>query len=265
MQSQNRLIIVANEKGGVGKTTLSLAIFDRLALDGTAPFIIQVDRQQRLKAALGGAVLTIESDPKAQRQDPALEIRRFSPILERVELLSKQSSILIDIGAGEAGRFAAWASLVDLQEDIAEWGIPCDILIPYLSEAESIRQASWTADRLRTALPDARICFVENQRDGQISHLHPSSDSATVFAEKLLPWLSDATTSLTIPGIPAGSWRHFESANCRFSDVVVMSTSDAMLCTGLSRAESKIARGDVSQWLLQVFDELNLLFGVVGD
>jgi len=265
MSNQNRLIIVANEKGGVGKTTLSLAIIDKMALDGIAPSVIQVDRQQRLSAALDGAVLTIESDPKAQRQEPTLEIRRFSPILAHVELMANQSSVLIDIGAGEASRFAEWASLVDLEEDIAEWGLRCDVLIPYLSESESIRQASWTADRLRTALPDARISFIENQRDGQIAHLHPGSDAATSFAEKLLPWLSDGAISLTVPGIPAGAWRHFESANCRFSDVVVMSTNDAMLRTGLSRAESKIARGDVSQWLLQVFDELDRLFGMAGD
>jgi cellulose biosynthesis protein BcsQ len=60
-----RAIIVANEKGGVGKSTLALAITDKLAIAGYSPVVVQVDRQKRLSAALGQDVITIASDPKA--------------------------------------------------------------------------------------------------------------------------------------------------------------------------------------------------------
>ena len=261
MYFTKQLIIIASEKGGVGKTTLSLAVYDRLTLEGANPTVIQVDRQRRLSAAIDSDVLTIASDPQAQRQDPALEIRRFSPIMTRIESAAKQAPILIDVGAGEAGRFAAWAGLVDLQEDLDEWDLKCCVLIPFLAEAESIRQAAWTADRLHAALPKASIAFIENCRDGEVALLHPGSDAAVAFTENLLPWLSRCAFSLTMPGIPAGSWRHFEAASCRFVDVVAMPTSEVMSRTGLARAEAKIARGDISQWLLQIFDELNQLLG----
>lgn len=250
------LFIVASEKGGVGKTTLSLALFDKLTLDGLAPAVIQIDRQRRLSDAVGGDVLTIASDPQAQRLDPALEVRRFSPVLERIEDVAGRAPILIDVGAGEAGRFFAWTGLVDLAEEVDEWGLKCIAMIPFLAEAEAIRQAAWTASRVRAVLPTARIVFVENHRDGLVSQLHPTSDAAVGFNEHLLPYLSSALL-ISMPSIPAGSWRYFEAANCRFVDVVSMATDQIMQLTGLPRADSKIARGDVSQWLLQVFDQLD--------
>ena len=77
-------IVVANEKGGVGKSTLALAITDKLAITGYSPVVIQIDRQKRLSAALGQDVITIASDPKAARADPGKELARFSPVLDAV-------------------------------------------------------------------------------------------------------------------------------------------------------------------------------------
>ncbi|CKY80971.1 Uncharacterised protein [Mycobacterium tuberculosis] len=57
--------------------------------------------------------------------------------------------------------------------------------------------------------------------------------------------------------IPGGSWRHFEAAGSRFIDVVDLETPAAMQLSGLPRAEAKIARGDVAQWLVALFAELD--------
>lgn len=253
------LFIVASEKGGVGKTCLSLALYDKLTLDGHSPAVIQIDRQRRLSDAIGGAVLTIASDPQAQRIDPASELSRFSPVLDKIENVAGHAPIIIDVGAGEAGRFCNWAGLVDLEEEIDGWGLTCISLIPFLSEGESIRQAAWTAGRLRAVLPSSNIIFFENQRDGLLSKLLPTSDAAVSFVEYLQPCLASSKL-LTMQMIPAGSWRYFESANCRFIDVVGMPTEQVMQVTGLSKAEAKISRGDVSQWLINLFDQLDLAF-----
>lgn len=259
----SRLFIIASEKGGVGKSMLALALADRLVIEGYPPSVIQVDRQRRLAAALGGDVLTIESNPKASRNDPELEHRRFSPVLERIEAVAGSNPIIVDIGAGEVGRFAAWSGLADLQEDLEEWGLHCTVVIPYLAEAEAIRQAAWSAERLRAVLPQAEMIFVENRRDGRVDQLHPNSTAAAAVVEHLNPWHHQSNT-FAIPSIPGGSWRHFEAACSRFIDIVEMSPKDVMQRTGLPRAEAKIARGDVSQWLVKVFDEFDRAFCLQG-
>lgn len=258
---QHNLFLVASEKGGVGKSLLSLAVCDWLSLSGHQPSVIQIDRQRRLADALGGDVLTIASDPAAARVNPEIEVQRFSPLLERIEQAHSISPVLIDIGAGECDRFATWASLVDIAEELLDWDIQCHIFLPFLAEAESIRQAAWTAERLYKTLPGASFCLVENRRDGMLSQKHSQSSAAEAAKNFLDPWLKKSS-KLILPPIPAGSWRFFESANCRFIDVVDMTTDQTMALTGLPRAESKIARGDVSQWLVSVFDQLDKTFTI---
>ena len=126
---RRRAIVVANDKGGAGKSTLALAITDKLTIAGHSPVVIQIDRQKRLSAALGRDVITISSDPKAARTDPGKELARFSPVLDAITRSVAAGPIVIDIGAGEVGRFSEWAALVDLDEELGEFAL-----------AEQIRQ-----------------------------------------------------------------------------------------------------------------------------
>ena len=64
-------IVVANEKGGVGKSTLALAITDKLTIAGYSPVVIQIDRQKRLSAALGQDVITTIRGLGYSLDDPA--------------------------------------------------------------------------------------------------------------------------------------------------------------------------------------------------
>jgi hypothetical protein len=254
-----RAIVVANEKGGVGKSTLALAIADKLAIAGHPPVVVQIDRQKRLSAALGQDVITIASDPKAARADPSKELARFSPVLDAVERADAAALIVIDIGAGEVGRFSEWAALVDLDEEFGEFGFHPIIFVPFTAEAEAMRQAHWTVERLMTAIPRANIVLVENQRDGRIADLHPASAAWQEWSERLRP-AAESNTLIVMGAIPGGSWRYFEAAGSRFIDVVDLDTRAAMQLSGLPRAEAKIARGDVAQWLVALFAELDRAF-----
>jgi hypothetical protein len=241
---------------GVGKSTLALAITDRLAIATYSPVIVQIDRQQRLSAALGQDVITIASDPKAARADPTKELARFSPVLDAIERADATAPIIIDIGAGEVGRFCEWAALVDLGEEFCEFNFSPVIFVPFTAEAEAMRQAHWTVERLTTAIPGADIILAENQRDGRIADLHPSSAAWQEWSDKLKPTVN-RNALIVMAAIPGGSWRYFEAAGSRFIGVVDLDTPTAMQLSGLPRADAKIARGDVAQWLVGVFAELD--------
>ena len=249
-------IVVANEKGGVGKSTLALAITDKLAIAGYSPVVIQIDRQKRLSAALGQDVITVASDPKAARTDPGKELARFSPVLDAVTRADTAAPILIDIGAGEVGRFSEWAALVDLDEEFGEFGFHPFVFVPFTAEAEAMRQAHWTVERLTTAIPRADIILAENQRDGRIADLHPASTAWREWTDKLKP-AAESNALIIMGAIPGGSWRYFEAVGSRFIDVVDLDTPAAMQLSGLPRAEAKIARGDVAQWLVALFAEID--------
>lgn len=152
------VFIIINDKGGQGKSFHAQAIAEHAALHDAPLALAQIDAQQRMGKALGRAVLTITSDPKAGRRDPSAEIRAYTPLYGMVERAAARSvDTLIDTGANQAGRLFFWAGLVDLAEDFKIWNVRVVLMPVYTAEAEGMRKA---AEAVRTgleALPEASL------------------------------------------------------------------------------------------------------------
>lgn len=250
-------IIVANEKGGQGKSLNGLAVADYAHLCNVHLGVAQIDSQARLAKAIGRKVLTIDAVAGNARRNPAAEMRMFTPLHGFLEKAAKsKANILLDVGANQAQRLAAWSGLVDLQEDLDSWNFETILAIPYVAEAEGIRQAGKTALLLCEHLPRAHLVLIENERDGHFGDLHPSSDAAQAYRDCIAPLKAEATL-LTMPAIEAGSWRLFEASNARLMTVAAMPVEKVMSLTGLPRPEAKVARGDVAGWAGAFFAELD--------
>ena len=254
---RSHLTIVANDKGGQGKTVSSLGVADHAFLHDARLAVAQIDTQLRLSTALGRSILTIEPTNQQVRRDPAAEARAFTPLYTLLEKARMRGEdVLVDAGANQAARLANWMSLVDLEEDLREWGSDITLLIPYVAEAEGMRMGGQTARLLLERLPTAQLVFVENNRDGRFDDLHAASDAAHVYREIIAPLRSKATV-VKMDSITAGSWRPFEAAGCRLLQVAQMPVEHVMKITGLPRPEAKIARGDVAAWTAAFFAELD--------
>jgi len=252
-----QLIIVANDKGGQGKSTTALAIADHATLHEAPLAAAQVDTQVRLARALGRKVLTIQPVARDARRDPGAEGRAFTPLYTTLEkAAARKASVLLDLGANQVERTVMWIGLVDLDEDLTAWSVETTIVVPFVAEAEAIRQAGRTVSLLTERLPAAQLVLVENERDGGFATLHAASDAAQAYRSVIVPLKARAET-LRMPAIEAGSWRAFEAAGCRLIDVPQMTPEKVMALTGLPRPEAKIARGDVAAWAGLFFAELD--------
>jgi hypothetical protein len=257
MAGASQLIIVANDKGGQGKTLLALGIADHAYLHDAPLAIAQVDTQRRLARAVGRNVLTIAAVPRETRRDPSADARSFTPLYSMLERVgARNSNFLLDIGANQVERFVNWAGLADLDEDLEEWGYSTTLIVPLVAESEGIRHAGLTAGLLLERFPRANLVLVQNQRDGAFRDLHPSSDAAATYRACIEPLMGRAAL-LRMPVIEAGAWRAFEAANCRLMQVPTMELKRIMALTGLPRPESKISRGDVAAWTASMFAEFD--------
>ncbi|MBE7734516.1 P-loop NTPase family protein [Devosia faecipullorum] len=251
------VIIIANEKGGQGKSLTGLAVADYAHLCQIQLGVAQIDNQARLSKALDRKVLTIDAVPGNARRDPAAEARSFTPLYGFLQKdVKANASILIDVGANQALRLAHWSGLVDLEEDLAAWGFKTVIVVPFVAEAEGIRQAGKTAELLGKAFTNAHLVLIENGRDGSFEALHPASDTALAYREVIEPLKSSASV-LTMPAVEAGSWRLFEAGNSRLIHVAGMPIGKVMALTGLPQPKAKISRGDVAAWAGTFFAELD--------
>jgi hypothetical protein len=257
MAGTKQFVVVANDKGGQGKTLTSLSITDHAYLHDAPLAISQVDAQNRLARAVKRNVLTIAAVSREVRRDPSADARAFTPFYSMLERVgARGANVLLDIGANQVGRFANWSGLVELEEDLEEWGFQTTIIVPFVAEGEGIRKAAETVKLLLSRFPRAKQVLIQNERDGEFAHLHPSSDAASVYRTEIEPLL-DRATLLRMPPIVAGSWRAFEAADCRLMDVPMMPVRKIMALTGLPRPESKISQRDVAAWTAMVFAELD--------
>ena len=244
----------------MGKTSGCQTGVEYCILRGLVPAIAQVDEQGRLAALNKSRVLTISIDPKAARENPNLELQRFGPLSDLIVDTPKGQPIFIDLGANEDQRFGYWCRQAEVAEDIAESGRQVVLYVVYTSEQEALEKAGATARDLKQSLPVSTLCLVENQRFGRIEDLVPGSSAHEAYQRHIQP-LVVSSHRIRMPRIRGNSYARFEQARIPFSRVAQMSTAEVMDITGLGRADARIVRGDVSEWLEQMFQQLDQLFG----
>jgi hypothetical protein len=251
------LIVVMTGKGGVGKTLLSLAIADLFALAGLPLDIVQLDDQRRLAMALGCEVVSLDlAVLKRARKDPSALTRVFAPLYGLIEAMGRTGrSILLDVGATQQHALFDYAVLTELAGDLAEFGIAGRVLVPTVTDPESLRQAAQQLRRTADVFPSLDRVVVLNERDGDFSALPRESQAGELYAREIAP-LFGQIAAIRMPRIEANSWGYFERQNARLIDVIGWDVPTTMAVSGLPRPEAKLARGDVAAFFATIETEL---------
>ena len=157
--------IIANDKGGVGKSMLAQFCILHVARTVRPLRAIEVDRQPKLRRFFGEAVLTYPIGPDWQTQfvDGASVAAFWDPI---VKLLQVERPLVADFGAQVWDYFAAWADSVMLGELVDTSRIR--ILIPVTADAEAVSGALKIVHTSRSILParDASLVVLWSDKDG---------------------------------------------------------------------------------------------------
>lgn len=265
--ANNRLIkppfvaITANDKGGVGKSTLNLVLIDLLMLNGISTQVIQVDEQERLSTLLGTRVQRIAVNLEDARRDPKALMAAFAPIYHACSQSAQNGSALaIEIGANRLDSFSAWLKAVDLDEDLRRWNLPAVVFALAPGEIEAVRKGAAALQTFREALPCAQRVFVEN-RYGQktIKDLAARQDTAAIIRKELLPALKGAQR-LIMPAVEADSWAPFENAGIRFIKAIAMKPEEAAERLGEDIANVKVMRADLVRFFKAMHGQLSQLF-----
>lgn len=252
--------LVGNGKGGVGKSFFCQALIEYWQLRGFLPRVAQVDSQARLEELNKFEILTIPSDPQSMRRDPSEQLGRFREITNRLVVGPHDQPFILDTGANEEQNVSFWMRQSEFYEELEEFDRLPVLFIVFTSEQESIEKAGQTAQAFAAALPDAHLVLVENRRFGRIESLHRESDAYRAYLKWIAP-LEVSASTMVMPAILGQSYARFEASRTRFSDVVGMKPTEIMELTGFDRADAKIARGDVANWLATMFTNFDALFG----
>lgn len=249
-------IWIMNSKGGVGKTTLAIAVADFLLVNQQEPVILEIDSRKRLSSFIGETV-SFDGAPSIEdmRKNPNAMLAHYDPVAEAL----MSSDTILDVGANEDGPFLEYCTLSRLDEDFQEENIQVVTLVPAVMESESIRGALEALASIHSAIPSARRVLVLNERDG-------SNWDAYLPAKVLKQLHTQGVSIIRIPRIVSEGWDDFQRNYMRFSDIIDQTPSDMSVKFGFARTKAKRSRGDIASWFMEVDAGLgSVIPEVVGD
>lgn len=248
---KNISLWVMNSKGGVGKTTLSVAMTDIMSLANRVPHLIEVDSRKRLSSFMGtGNVLSFDGAPPLAeiRKNPNAILGHYDPIIAELE----KGDSLLDLGANEDIPFLEYCKLSRIDEDLEDMNVEVFVLVPTVAETESIEGALTSIGAVQAIVPSAKVVLVLNERD--------SGDFDKYFESDKLEELERANVMVMVmPKIMSEGWEDFQRAKKRFVDIIAMQHQELMERFGYTRQLAKRARGDIAFWFGKMMEAASFL------
>jgi hypothetical protein len=162
--------IILSGVGGQGKTTLAEALSTSGIVNGRLIRIFSADIQGRLRTKFGEIVTELDIDLHEQLAEDALALfHSLKPVPAAFRAAKENpTDIILDTAAGWHEHTIRWAGELQLDKKAEECGGSLNILIVATQRADPLRLLCEATQLARRALPDARIVWVLNDRDGEV-------------------------------------------------------------------------------------------------
>lgn len=248
---QPHLVLVANEKGGVRKTSTVLAAAELLGGAGAPAEIIQIDDQARLQRLYPNA--TRINLPKALeiRSGDMAETKALDPLFEAFR--PRTDTALIDIGANYDTRVADFLLGMDVEQEIKRHGLMVKVIVPVTSDPEAIRLGARTAKRMAIAMPSATIHPLFALDGGDFDN--PTDDGAARAMKEVLQPLAQANGAIRMPKLYPTLLGFLEGKSIMMSELIPTDNDAFAASHSISRAFARSFRSELILYLDQLGDE----------
>lgn len=242
MSEENKKIScwILNSKGGVGKTTLAMALVDLMELSNRPMNLLEVDSRKRLSSFMGEEnVMSFNGAPLITeiRSNPNLILNHYDPIVEAFE----EGDTLLDLGANEDAPFIEYCKLSRVDEDLIDMNVQVIAFVPTVAESESIKGALEALDKIKEHVPSAIRVMVLNEREqGSFEKLLPNKELKKLAA--------DGVQVMEMPRILSEGWEDFQRMKMRYLEIISMSPAEIQEKLECGRSKAKRSRGDIAFW-----------------
>lgn len=205
-------IFVANDKGGVGKSTIAQYCAIRLGRSGELPILVDMDRQPKLHRFFGRDA--VHSLPFTGTDQPEREWTGASATWDPVlDWMRAKRPLVVDFGAQAWAAFVQWAQRTEVRafartED-------CVVLVPTTSDIEAVLGAVNVLKTARAILPGARIAVLACNKDGPIEYLKGTPD----FDELLQMGRAVSAVSRNVPVLRSAAYVALAHRSVRFDQI----------------------------------------------
>ncbi len=200
--------------------------------------------------------------------DPLVLLRTFSPVLAATDLCSTDGAdLVVDTAATWHGVTLRWSAEVKYDEVVADKGGRLNVMVVTTAQRDGLRMLVETTEAARIALPDARLIWVANDRNGEVDFDRIEWEAVGIDPERATA-LRTLVSVARIPRLHDDIWQPLDRSGLSMQAAVEKDASDLRTCwpdrngKPLDRVSAQAVQRKVVVWVSAILGQFSAVLGV---
>ncbi len=268
-QPQFEASLILSGAGAQGKSLTAEALVLTSLAGQRSVRAISADVQEKLALKLGpDRVASIDIDVLNMfEDDPLVLLRTFSPVLDATDLCSADGADLVMDTAATWHRVTLrWSAEVNFDKFVAAKGGRLNVLLVSTAQRDGLRMLIETTEAARIALPDARLIWVANDRNGDVDFDRIEWEAVGIDPERANA-LREFVSVARIPRLHDDIWQPLDRSGLSMQAAVEKDASDLRTCwpdrngKPLDRVSAQAVQRKVVVWVGAILQQFSAVLG----